>query len=254
MTMTGIYFSGTGNTRHCAEKLLGLLDQNGRAFSMEAPEAKSAIVGEDAILFAYPIQYSNLPVMVRDFIAQNAGLWKDKQVLCLATMGLFSGDGAGCGARLLKKYGARIIGGLHLKMPDSVCDVKLLKRSPEKNRAIIQAADRKIEVWAERIGQGKYPRDGLRICDRLAGALGQRVWFRGKTRDYSHDLKVSKACVGCGSCVSLCPTNNLSMDGGRAVPGDRCTMCYRCISACPAKAITLLGKTVVEQGGYEKYV
>ena len=30
-------------------------------------------------------------------------------------------------------------------MPDSVCDVKLLKKSIEKNQEIIKAADRKIE-------------------------------------------------------------------------------------------------------------
>lgn len=29
-------------------------------------------------------------------------VWKEKKVLCVATMGLFSGDGAGCSARLLK--------------------------------------------------------------------------------------------------------------------------------------------------------
>ena len=30
-------------------------------------------------------------------------IWKDKKVICVATMGAFSGDGAGCSARLLKK-------------------------------------------------------------------------------------------------------------------------------------------------------
>lgn len=42
--------------------------------------------------------------------------------------GLFSGDGTGCAARLLKKYGAQILGGVQIKMPDSVCDSKLLKK------------------------------------------------------------------------------------------------------------------------------
>ena len=51
----------------------------------------------------------------------------------IATMGLFSGDGAGVLARLLKKYGAKITGGLHLKMPDSIADEKVLKRPLEKN-------------------------------------------------------------------------------------------------------------------------
>ena len=67
----------------------------------------------------YPTQYSNAPYMVRDFIKQNSSLVrKIKKIFCAATMGAFSGDGAGCAARLLKKYGALILGGLHIKMPD----------------------------------------------------------------------------------------------------------------------------------------
>ena len=64
--------------------------------------------------------YSNIPYMVRDFIINNSSIWKNKKVFCLSTMGLFSGDGTGCAARLLSKYDAKIIGGIHLKMPDSI--------------------------------------------------------------------------------------------------------------------------------------
>lgn len=252
--MTGIYFSGTGNTKHCAELLLSLLGPDEKSLPMETPDAKKAIQEADCILFAYPIQYSNLPVMVRDFILENPALWRGKQVLCLATMGMFSGDGAGCGARLLKKCGAHVIGGLHIKMPDSISDVKLLKRSLAENQAIVREADEKLKVWAERIKHGEYPQEGLGACSRLAGALGQRVWFRRKTKDYSRGLKISGSCTGCGTCVRLCPMKNLCIEGGRAVAEDRCTMCYRCISACPAQAITLLGHKVVEQGRYEKYI
>jgi hypothetical protein len=52
-------------------------------------------------------------------------------------MGLFSGDGTGCSARLLKKYGAKIVGGLHIKMPDCIGDVKLLKKTLDANKNII---------------------------------------------------------------------------------------------------------------------
>lgn len=191
---------------------------------------------------------------MRDFIKDHADLWKDKKVLCLSTMGLFSGDGAGCCARLLKKYGARVVGGLHLCMPDSICDVKLLKRSVEKNRKLIRAADRKIEKCAEKIMRGKYPKDGLYFYDRIAGFICQRLWFYGKTRDYSDQLKISDACTGCGLCTRLCPMENLVLKEGRAKAGSRCTMCYRCISSCPTQAITLLGNRIVEQCGYDKYV
>ncbi len=143
--MIGIYLSGTGNTKHCIEKLLHLLDETAQAVPIENPEIVELLSQYYFIVFAYPVQFSNAPVMVRDFIKRHSDIWKNKQVLCVATMGLFSGDGEGCSARLLKKYGAKIVGGLHIHMPDSVCDVKLLKKSIEKNYKIIKAADKKIE-------------------------------------------------------------------------------------------------------------
>ena len=89
--------------------------------------------------------------MVRDFIKKNAGIWRHKKVLCISTMGAFSGDGAGCTARLLKKYGATILGGVHIRMPDAVCDSKLLKKTIEENRGIIAQANEKIENIASQI-------------------------------------------------------------------------------------------------------
>lgn len=251
--MVGVYLSGTGNTKHCIQKLIHLLDETAQAIPIEKPEAAQELSRHDFIILAYPVQFSNIPVMVRDFIKQHGDLWKDKQVLCVATMALFSGDGAGCSARLLKTYGAKVVGGLHIQMPDSICDVKLLKKPAEKNRKTIQAADRKIEKWAGKIKQGTFPKDGLFFYHRLAGFLGQRLWFSQKTKDYSNQLKISQACTGCGLCVRQCPTENIVLKNKKAAAKGRCTMCYRCISSCPQKAITLLGNTVVEQCRYDQY-
>lgn len=231
--MLGLYLSGTGNTKHCVEKLVHLLDEEAEAIPLESEAAERGLRRHDLIVLGYPVQYSNAPVMVRDFIVHHSALWKGKQVFCLATVGLFSGDGAGCSARLLERLGAEVVGGLHLKMPDSICDVPLLKRSPEEDRALIEAADKKIVHWAEKIRAGTWPGEGLRFWDRLAGLLGQRLWFSGKTRAYSDKVKIGGACTGCGLCVRLCPMGNLSIKDGRAAPGDRCTMCYRCLNACP---------------------
>lgn len=169
--MIGIYFSGIGNTKYCVEKLVKLLDASAQSFSLEHIEMVQILEKHDIIVLGYPTQFSNTPVIVRDFIKNHSSLWNGKKVFCVNTMGLF----------------------------------------------------------------------------------GQRLWFYGKTAGYTDKLKISEKCVGCGLCVSLCPTKNLSLRDGKAAAGSQCTMCYRCISHCPQKAITLLGDEVIEQCRFEKY-
>lgn len=252
--MLGVYLSGTGNTKHCVEKLLEIISPEGKAIPIEDRDVRDFIIANEEILLAYPTQFSNIPYMVRDFINNNSDIWKGKKILCLTTMGAFSGDGTGCSARLLKKYGAEILGGLQIKMPDSVCDSKLLKKTLEENKRIVKSADSKIEkVGREIINYGKYPREGLSVLAHGAGLFGQRLWFYGKTAGFSNKLKVNNACIGCGKCVASCPMNNLEIINGKAVSKGKCTMCYRCISTCPKQAITLLGKEVAEQCRFEKY-
>lgn len=251
--MLGIYLSGTGNTRHCMEMLVSLIDKSAECVPLEDKDITEKIKKNDVIYLGYPTQFSNMPYMVRDFIQSNQTLWSRKKVFCVATMGAFSGDGAGCSARLLKKYGADILGGLHIHMPDSVCDSKLLKKSLDENHEIVRLADDKIEKSAKSILEGKYPKEGITFISHLCGLFGQRLWFYGKTTGYSDKLKISGACIGCGKCANVCPMHNIVLNGNRAVPGKQCTMCYRCISLCPQKAITLLGKEVTEQCRFEKY-
>ena len=250
----GIYLSGTGNTEHCAKRLLVGLDPSAKVVALESPHAADAIRGAQHVVLGYPIQFSNAPVMVQDFISHNASLWQRKHVLCLATMGAFSGDGAGCAARILRRCGASIDGGLHLRMPDSVCDSKALKKSKAENRRLIERADQKIDDAVARIKAGSFPQDGLGALSHVAGLFGQRLWYSGRTRNYTDKLQIDvSTCIGCGLCSRVCPMRNIKMMKGHPVPGARCTMCYRCISLCPACAITLLGKRVVERCRCENY-
>ena len=251
--MIGIYLSGTGNTKHCIEKLVSLIDDKARCVPIEDPQIIHKLERNNTIILGYPTQFSNAPFMVRDFIRNNASLWMGKKIFCVSTMGLFSGDSTGCTARILKKYGAEILGGLQIKMPDSVCDSKLLKKDIDENRQVVKNADKRIEKVAEQIRNGKYPQEGLSLTAHVKGLLGQRLWFYRKTNGYTDKLKISAACIGCGLCIKECPMGNIQIKNGRAVSGDRCTMCYRCISLCPEKAITLLGNQVTEQCRYEKY-
>ena len=144
--MLGVYLSGTGNTKYCVEKLVTFVDKTAECIPLEDESVADKIKSNDEIFLGYPTQFSNAPYMVQDYIKTHSSLWKDKKVFCISTMGAFSGDGAGCSARLLERCGAIILGGVHIRMPDSVCDSKLLKKSTEENREIIRLADEKIHI------------------------------------------------------------------------------------------------------------
>ena len=252
--MIGVYFSGTGNTKHCIERFMEVY--NGSIpVSIESPDAIESIRKSNGIVFGYPIYFSNTPKIVKDFIAKNCDVFKNKNVYIVCTMGLFSGDGAGCGARLLKKCGAIVIGGLHLKMPDCIGDVKALKKPLAENQQIVTGAEQKIKQAAKLLMKGDATKEGLSIFHHIAGLFGQRLWFYGKTMHYTDKLKIDgKKCTGCGKCVALCSMSNLELTDQKALAGNKCTMCYRCINRCPNKAITLLGRAVIEQCFVEKYI
>ena len=251
--MNAIYLSGTGNTKHILNKLLDELGNKGTVRPIESEDVKSAFDCDELIL-AYPTMFSNIPYLVRDFINKNQNEWKGKKVFLITTMGLFAGDGTGCAARLLKKHGAVITGGIQIIMPDSIGDCKALKKSAEQNKAIVNKAEQRITEIAKQMKAGKYPQEGLSFWAHMAGLFGQRLWFYNKAMSYTDKVKINPdKCVGCGICAKGCPTQNLKIVDGKAVANNQCTMCYRCVSYCPKQAITLLGKTLHQQAGIEKY-
>lgn len=253
--MIGIYFSGTGNLKYCVEMFLKEYGTESRAFSIEDKNVIQEIQKHKELVIGYPVQFSNIPKILRDFITDHPRVWRGKKIFVIATMGLFSGDGAGVPARLLHRRGAIVTGGLHLKMPDSICDERVLKRTLESNRKLIVCASDKIKRAVSDIKNGSVPQEGLGPLYHLAGLFGQRIYFYNKTKFYSDRLRIdSNKCMGCGKCAALCPKKNIHLIDKLAVSKDQCTMCYRCVSQCPAQAITLLGKRVIEQCYIDKYL
>ncbi len=209
--MVGIYFSGTGNSKYCIERFMKEYGTGIQIFSIEDEDALAHIKDSDEIVISYPVYFSNIPKILRDYVIRNGSLWQGKKIFVIATMGLFSGDGAGMLARLLQKYGAVITGGLHLQMPDCICDEKVLKHSPEKNVKLIQKTGRKICKAVRKIEQENPPQEGLGILSRMAGFFSQRLYFSQKPKNYTDKLKIDhEKCIGCGLCVSLCPMHNIS--------------------------------------------
>lgn len=51
------------------------------------------------------------------------------------------------------------------------------------------------------------------------------------------NYSVSEGCVGCGTCVKVCPVNNISIVDGKPIFEQNCQQCMACIQWCPTRAI-----------------
>ena len=50
---------------------------------------------------------------------------------------------------------------------------------------------------------------------------------------------VSDACIGCGTCVKVCPRDNVLLVGGKPSFGTKCMGCLSCVQYCPKQAINV---------------
>lgn len=56
-------------------------------------------------------------------------------------------------------------------------------------------------------------------------------------------------CIGCGSCVAVCPENalRLTQTDGVVTDFEKCILCGKCAGVCPTKAIEMSGRNYSEE-------
>lgn len=248
MNRIGIYFSGTGNTKLVIEHFMNQIEIDSKIYAIEDSNCIDALNAADEIVIAYPIYYSCMPKIMSDFIDTNATLWNNKRIFIIATMAMFSGDGSGVGARALKKHGAIILGGLHVTMPDCILDVKLGKKSSDKEIQTVYTSLKRLDEVALSFDHERYPQQGLHFPSRVLGLIVQRLWVGHYSKSYKDKPNIDyESCVTCGKCTKVCPMDNLVIQNGRLIQNKKCTLCYRCVHTCPTKSLTIFGKEVTHK-------
>lgn len=85
---------------------------------------------------------------------------------------------------------------------------------------------------------------GIRITLFLKGCPLSCVWCHNPEgiRNGRDKLYTRQKCLGCGSCVQVCPQQALTLTPeGIVTDRERCTLCGRCADACPTQAMEISG-------------
>jgi ferredoxin/flavodoxin len=255
------YFSGTGNSLVVARDIAENIEA--RLIPMASAEGRETITSEaEAVGMVFPIYYEScggLPLIVRRFADKLSGL-EAKYLFAVTTYGSASIITLGRLARLLAARGGRLSGRFAVNMPENIYPslgaaghgkmFATWKVNLEQVCAPIRER-RAVRLHTPNVLVGKAY-GPLRAIGRLLLPL-----YRGSTirklrqasgselRKYDELLPrmdtsfgLTESCSGCGTCVQVCPVENIRMSADRPVWQHRCEFCLACFHWCPREAIT----------------
>ncbi|MCI6399371.1 MAG: EFR1 family ferrodoxin [Lawsonibacter sp.] len=230
-----VYFTGTGNSRYCAQQLADQLEDtllDAVPFIRDGIAAE--LFSEKPWVFAAPTYGWQLPRVFARLI-QNGSFAGSRDAYFVMTCGSEIGNAARYNQALCRKKGLRHRGTLPVVMPENYI---ALFDAPEEAEArkIIAAAQPALERGIGCIRSGRdFPAVKAGLTDKLKSGIVNAAFYRFIVR--AKPFTVSDACIRCGKCENACPLGNLRLRDGTPVWGGRCTHCMACICGCPARAI-----------------
>lgn len=238
-----LYFSGTGNTLEVAR---GIAEASGESlFDMGAAYKEGRFevqVGDDDSLgIAFPTYRWSTPPLVDEFVKKarfvtaSGDAFRPSYCFTVETYGYFRGRESRYLAKLLQKYQGIAVDSAYAVR--SVGNCLYLFDTPGKDaigRTLVFARESTAKVSAHVCAR----KSGERVSPNPLGALlSSGTCHEGKKRSVGSFYALPDKCVGCGTCVSVCPTSTVKIvEGLPRWEGGRCTECLRCVQLCPTGA------------------
>ena len=230
-----VYFSGTGNSRYCAQMLaVQLGDELIDAFHFIRKGIAADLYSERPWMFVAPTYGWQLPHIFMDFLRGGSFLGC-KAAYFVMTCGNEIGNAGTKIGQLCAEKGFDYQGVLEVVMPENYIAMFPTPDEAESAR-IIAAAQPALEAGVKWIRQGKpFPYEGISLIDRLKTSVVNPLFYLFCVK--AKPFYATNACVGCGKCEKVCLLSNIRLEDGKPVWGNHCTHCMACICGCPSAAI-----------------
>jgi len=237
------YFTGTGNSLAAARKIAAVLgDCELVPVATLAGTGDTITPGAERVGIVFPVYFSGMPVMVASF-AERLDTHAVQYLFAVVTHG---GGGESGALRQLdtilkQRQGRGLDAGFGVPMPGNYI---LMYESPQggKQQEILNGADSAIAGIAREVARCGKQAPSSALIPRILNTLIY-PWFRSRVHTSDSGFVVSDTCTSCGTCVAVCPAQNIELRDGRPVFLHRCELCCGCIHACPVQAIDSGPKT-----------
>ncbi len=230
-----VYFSGTGNSRYCADFLAyHLEDQAVDAGQYLKQGIQAELLSGKPWIFVSPTYAWQLPRIFADFIRES-WIQGSKEAYFVMTCGSEIGGAAKYNQELCRQKNLNYRGTLEVPMPENYI---ALFSAPdrESSEKIIKAAQPILEDGCARIQRGEaFPEKKASAVDRVKSGPINKGFYTCYIS--AEKFFATSQCIGCGKCEKACVLNNIRIENNRPVWGKNCTHCMACICGCPLEAI-----------------
>lgn len=234
------YFSGTGNSLFIARRLGDILTGQFTIHPIRTLTAAERVnVTADLIILVFPVYFQTLPDIVMAFLNKAQFEKSSPDIYGIATCNGGPGHAMFTMKRMLHKRGYSLKAGFCITMPGNSLIIRDFTNPEEIRNQRLRDCHFKIEEISGYIRRRESGRmDGT---DRFRSHLQGLVTDLVAKRIYRTPSKfcTSDLCTRCGTCVRLCPANNISIENTGVVWGSRCEQCLACFHWCPQKAVEI---------------
>jgi ferredoxin len=228
--MQVLYFSATGNNLYVAKRLGGDLISIPQAVKDGRFEFRAEKIG-----LVFPVYFLAVPPYVEQFV-RKARLESD-YIFAVLTYGFANGGAAGRLQEIAGQSGIKLAYINSIKMVDNYLPAFDMRRQ------IANEPRKKIEEHLETVisdirqSRRRLPATPVwnKIMTWAYGLSNQSAIGPGLAKNF----RVEDSCTRCGTCVRLCPTENIRLSSAKPQFGDRCMSCLACTHNCPQNAIRL---------------
>lgn len=240
-----VYFSGTGNSRYCAQMLATKLEEElTDSFYYIKNGISAELISGTPWVFVAPTYCWQLPHVFEDFI-RNARLEGCKDAYFVMTCGSDIGNAGSKIRKLCDEVGLHYKGVLEVRMPENYIAMFEVPE-PELAKRIVIVAKRAVLKAVRAIRKGEcFKEKKISALDKVKSGPANPVFYKMFVK--AKPFYVTDACVGCSKCEQSCVLGNITMQDGRPVWGRNCTHCMACICGCPTEAIEYGKKSIGKQ-------
>lgn len=230
-----VYFTGTGNSRYCAEFLADRLDDVCTdALGYIRDGIAADLHSQKPWVFVCPTYSWQIPRVFAQFI-RSGKFTGNPDAYFVMTCGSEVGNPEPNNRAVCGTAGLEYRGTAPVVMPENYIAM-FSAPGPEEARRIVEAASPTLEKIAETLRGGKdLPVLPVHMLDKLKSGPVNTGFYRFYVK--AKPFTVSDACVSCGRCEEACPLGNILLRDGLPEWGDCCTHCMACICGCPVRAI-----------------